>query len=733
MNNFLENGGKGKATPKATSTISNKDMKTKERKIVPITLRITENQGLGCIICRGPQESPGIIVQKLKPDGIAIESGLSPGDQILECNGVSLEGVSFQDAVYQLKSSRQLDLIVKKGVAIKFVNEKNSQTVNRTTIQDGKDVIDNSTEKDLREEESAKLQAEKLKLEQTKIDLDRKKLELEHERLKQKSDALEFEKKQFEDEKRNTLLNLKKSQSHDAYQVPSNIHPPLSKQDSDSPSTGSSGGLAGAIQNELLRRKANAKSSLEGSIRDLNKENDLKLKRMSSVTSVLKSDQHDQLIAEFKKVHQKMFNASNTEDEESNNSQISNNGEKLKVTFKDDVINDEANTSNSYLADNGRLLFRPNKSPPPPPPIRSSSITPTSSLSPSEGSNSSTKSSSTSVSSTMQPILSTFKPNSRIIHSASNSSPEIPTPDYDLSPNLKSGLQGHKKNGSRNMSGIENKNDNNKRLSMNSDYVLPTLNRQNSDTDAGIILDELNNANTIQSRNESTGRIFESNSMKKHNFAKSSSALSKSSFARRHPPITDRVELPSLILEEPVQVSIPSKANIRPPPIYFEPERIAPPLVPISSYDTSASKPSDMLQFHKRLDTLKAYNRYSYSHEDLSKTVHIDEGLIAAQDYRVTNAGKMIKPAKADMIKTSSKVNFVSNASMKLSKASSQSYSDLSQSNYEYKSSQRTLDIKQDHNRTQSSNIPQKSIKKYPAPPPPPPPPMPSISHKGIS
>ena len=128
MNNFLENGGKSKTTPKATSTISNKDMKSKDRKIVPITLRIKENQGLGCIICRGPQESPGIIVQKLKPEGVAIESGLSPGDQILECNGVSLEGVSFQDAVYQLKSSRQLDLIVRKGVATKFVNEKNSQT-----------------------------------------------------------------------------------------------------------------------------------------------------------------------------------------------------------------------------------------------------------------------------------------------------------------------------------------------------------------------------------------------------------------------------------------------------------------------------------------------------------------------------------------------------------------------------------------------------------------------------
>merc|ERR1719328_203981 len=111
---------------------------------------------------------------------------------------------------------------------------------------------------------------------------------------------------------------------------------------------------------------------------------------------------------------------------------------------------------------------------------------------------------------------------------------------------------------------------------MNSDQNMPRLNRQSSDTDAGIILDELDSISGIQPRNESTGRLFESNSMKKPNFSKSNSPLNKSSFARRHPPIADRVELPSLILEEPVQAIPPSKSNIRPPPIYFEPERIAP-------------------------------------------------------------------------------------------------------------------------------------------------------------
>ena len=65
--------------------------------------------------------------------------------------GKLFESVSFQDAVYQLKSSRQLDLIVKKGVAIKFVNEKNSQTRNRTIIEGDKNITDDSNEKELRE------------------------------------------------------------------------------------------------------------------------------------------------------------------------------------------------------------------------------------------------------------------------------------------------------------------------------------------------------------------------------------------------------------------------------------------------------------------------------------------------------------------------------------------------------------------------------------------------------
>ena len=74
-------------------------------------------QGLGCSICRGPDTRPGIFVQSTRPGGLAAESGIEPGDQVLDCNGVCLQRADFAEAVYLLKNQRRLDLLVRKGVA----------------------------------------------------------------------------------------------------------------------------------------------------------------------------------------------------------------------------------------------------------------------------------------------------------------------------------------------------------------------------------------------------------------------------------------------------------------------------------------------------------------------------------------------------------------------------------------------------------------------------------------
>ena len=95
---------------------------------------IPGQQGLGCSVCRGPPSKPGVFVQSTKPGGLAREAGLRPGDQVgkeftksiiilckniclqvLDCNGVSFRRLAFQDAVAQLKSSRHLDLLLRKG------------------------------------------------------------------------------------------------------------------------------------------------------------------------------------------------------------------------------------------------------------------------------------------------------------------------------------------------------------------------------------------------------------------------------------------------------------------------------------------------------------------------------------------------------------------------------------------------------------------------------------------
>ena len=163
-------------------------------------------------------------------------------------------------------------------------------------------------------------------------------------------------------------------------------------------------------------------------------------------------------------------------------------------------------------------------------------------------------------------------------------------------------------------------------------------------------------------------------------------------------------------------------------------------LVPVTPFESQSTLKSADLRFHKKLEALKAKNRYSYSHEDLSKTTPLDEGFIAAQDYRASNAGRMAKPVEADLVKPVLKGGhqhqFVSNASLKLSKVSSQSFSDISQSsNREHnKPTKHPPGTKVEANKfvTSNGNIPHKSVKKHPAPPPPPPPPLPTI-YKGIT
>lgn len=69
-------------------------------------------------ICKGPDWKPGIFVQFTKENGIARESGLRPGDQILSCNGIDFSDIPFSEAVSIMKNSSLLELFVRTSVGL---------------------------------------------------------------------------------------------------------------------------------------------------------------------------------------------------------------------------------------------------------------------------------------------------------------------------------------------------------------------------------------------------------------------------------------------------------------------------------------------------------------------------------------------------------------------------------------------------------------------------------------
>ncbi|XP_071452653.1 uncharacterized protein [Hetaerina americana] len=78
-------------------------------------LNIIGRSKLDCCICKGPGWRPGIFIQSTKEGGFAREAGLRPGDQIVECNGINFEDISFSDAVNALKKDKNLNLVIRKG------------------------------------------------------------------------------------------------------------------------------------------------------------------------------------------------------------------------------------------------------------------------------------------------------------------------------------------------------------------------------------------------------------------------------------------------------------------------------------------------------------------------------------------------------------------------------------------------------------------------------------------
>lgn len=65
-------------------------------------------------------------MQFTKENGIAKESGLQPGDQIVSCNGIDFSNILFSEAVAIMKSSSVLELYVRPGAGLDLFPSESS-------------------------------------------------------------------------------------------------------------------------------------------------------------------------------------------------------------------------------------------------------------------------------------------------------------------------------------------------------------------------------------------------------------------------------------------------------------------------------------------------------------------------------------------------------------------------------------------------------------------------------
>ena len=311
---------------------------------------------------QGPVEKPGIFIQSTKAGRLAREVGLRPGDQILECNGASFRNIEFGDAVYHLKSSRKLELVVRKGAGLELFPSESSGYDSSASSSVGDSPASSSSagsDKDRSDHSELGLDLNQNTVKLSKLpklpklprppdppppvrvttpqnnnnhEAERKKLQVEQDRLRRESEALSEERRRFEEEKRllrssigsrsnlvgsksvSDLTAIHLPPSPKTHNMPSSPKTTVTKSPSassnvsvDSSSSSSGGSLAAALQSEIKRRAQKANSTSPGSDQGGGSKETLE-NRKPFITE--KNEKHDLLIAEFKKAHRKMFSSS---------------------------------------------------------------------------------------------------------------------------------------------------------------------------------------------------------------------------------------------------------------------------------------------------------------------------------------------------------------------------------------------------------------------------------------
>lgn len=116
-----------------------------------IHIQLRNGQGLGCSIVRGPSAYPGIFVQSLKANGVARDSGLEVGDQIVGMNGFSFYPghFDFNEAIKKLKACQQMTLTIRKGIAVNLfmvINQQNKSPISGLIISESQEQSVNQVE-----------------------------------------------------------------------------------------------------------------------------------------------------------------------------------------------------------------------------------------------------------------------------------------------------------------------------------------------------------------------------------------------------------------------------------------------------------------------------------------------------------------------------------------------------------------------------------------------------------
>ncbi|XP_068906640.1 harmonin isoform X3 [Tenebrio molitor] len=364
---------------------------------VRINIMVAPRSKLGCGICKGPEWKPGIFVQFTKEGGIAREAGLRPGDQILFCNNVDFGDILFNEAVNLMKTSRQLDLIVRKSAGSElFPGESSGYNSSASSVTgDQSPSWSDSKRLSIVKEESLDLEDRLDRLKSKKWekigwddgDGDDKQyfkptiINLSENGTTIKNNGTEEECQNVEEAtNRSKLAELcLVSQQHETKTVVVEVHRSNNEQEQKtenglvkSSSTSSFGSLASrsstassslssAISQEIQRRSE--KKQTEQNKPTIDEQLQMK-KILKNVTSE-KQHQHSKLMDEFKKAHKKMFRAPEGGD---NTGAAPTVGKETLDRIAGKELSQKLSERLSNLSETMEERLSPGAPPPPPPP-----------------------------------------------------------------------------------------------------------------------------------------------------------------------------------------------------------------------------------------------------------------------------------------------------------------------------------------------------------------------------